>query len=300
MAVVDTCRWFVSTGGRLSYDGRSLTTTTTNNNPAPTKAASARFSSEEPHKASVMTKSSRPRPSRAVPSSFAPPVHFTSQFNAFGAIERGQGAFQVRCLLQWLTKPRTFVFMTLCLLLVPPLWFSSRRSAQAPAAPAFPVELRKGRRAQLRAPTGSGIETSSSSTPEELVPPPAVGAKKIRESAAAIDERPTAAWVTPVPPHRAPGNEGGREDRRHGGRKGETKPSTRPAVLPVEVFRDVPPEECLRSPLWEKKVDPSDYEFGCDEINVSRSQLARAESWCIVFHPSLNVVGLIVPPFCWG
>eukprot|EP00752_Nemacystus_decipiens_P007117 g6375.t1 len=33
-----------------------------------------------------------------------------------------------------------------------------------------------------------------------------------------------------------------------------------------EVFRDVPPEECLQSPLWRKRVDPSDYEFGCDEI----------------------------------
>ena len=45
--------------------------------------------------------------------------------------------------------------------------------------------------------------------------------------------------------------------------------SWKPPVLPVEVFRDVPPEECVRNPLWEKKVDPTDYEFGCEEINVS-------------------------------
>ncbi|CAM9809401.1 unnamed protein product, partial [Ectocarpus sp. 6 AP-2014] len=40
----------------------------------------------------------------------------------------------------------------------------------------------------------------------------------------------------------------------------------KPPVLPVEVVRDVPPEECLRNPLWDKVVDESSYEFGCDEI----------------------------------
>lgn len=47
-----------------------------------------------------------------------------------------------------------------------------------------------------------------------------------------------------------------------------TVPPWKPPVLPPEVFREVPPEECSRSELFEKIVDPSDYEFGCDEIEV--------------------------------
>ncbi|CAN0085877.1 unnamed protein product, partial [Ectocarpus fasciculatus] len=44
-------------------------------------------------------------------------------------------------------------------------------------------------------------------------------------------------------------------------------PPRQPAVLPLEVASDVPPEEeCLPSPLCEKRVDPSKYEFGCEEI----------------------------------
>lgn len=41
-----------------------------------------------------------------------------------------------------------------------------------------------------------------------------------------------------------------------------------PPVLPPEVFREVPPVECTPSSLLEKVVDPSDYEYGCDEIEV--------------------------------
>lgn len=29
-----------------------------------------------------------------------------------------------------------------------------------------------------------------------------------------------------------------------------------------------PPLECVRNPLYDQKVDPSQYEFGCDEIKV--------------------------------
>ncbi|CAN0426349.1 unnamed protein product, partial [Ectocarpus sp. 8 AP-2014] len=52
----------------------------------------------------------------------------------------------------------------------------------------------------------------------------------------------------------------------------DTVPSWKPAVLPLEVAKDAPPdrgEECLPSPLCEKRIDPSKYEFGCEEIEVS-------------------------------
>jgi len=54
-------------------------------------------------------------------------------------------------------------------------------------------------------------------------------------------------------------------------------------VLPVEVFRDVPEAECIPSPLLEKRVDPSTYEFGCDEIQVSmavRVFRVWVRGWC--------------------
>lgn len=47
-----------------------------------------------------------------------------------------------------------------------------------------------------------------------------------------------------------------------------TVPPWKAPVLPPEVFREVPPELCSPSKLTEKIVDPSDYEFGCDEIEV--------------------------------
>lgn len=50
----------------------------------------------------------------------------------------------------------------------------------------------------------------------------------------------------------------------------QTVPPRTPPVLPPEVFREVPPEECSPSSLSEKTVDPSEYEFGCDEIEVRR------------------------------
>ena len=203
-------------------------------------------------------KSSRPRPSRAAPSSFAAPANFATKFNAFAAIERrGTGAFQVRCLLQWLTRPRTFVFMTLLLLVVPPLWFASRTAAPSP--PPFAVE-----KTQLRASPRNQAEPPAVST-EERAPSPPAGAGRVKELAPAKRSK-----AEPLTPERASGRE---EDRIHGERSGGRreegkKPSWKPPVLPVEVFRDVPPEECVRSPLWEKKVDPTDYEFGCKEINV--------------------------------
>lgn len=58
------------------------------------------------------------------------------------------------------------------------------------------------------------------------------------------------------------------------GRQSEPEPPWQPPVLPPEVFREVPSEECAPSELLEKTVDPSDYEFGCDEIEV-RSQALR-------------------------
>lgn len=47
--------------------------------------------------------------------------------------------------------------------------------------------------------------------------------------------------------------------------------SHRTPELPPEVFREVPAEECLPSPLWEKRVDPSEYEFGCEDIEVRQA-----------------------------
>lgn len=133
-------------------------------------------------------KGDRSRLSRAPRAWFGPSSNFAARYNAFAIIEREKGTFEVRGLVQLLTRPRTFTLVAVFLLLAPPLWFASRT-----AVPVIPV-------------------------------------------AAELEER--------IP------------------------------VLPVETFRDVPPEECLRSPLWNKKVDPSEYEFGCEKINVSHVQLA--------------------------
>lgn len=46
----------------------------------------------------------------------------------------------------------------------------------------------------------------------------------------------------------------------------------KPPVLPPEVFREVPPEECEPSSLTDKIVHPSEYEFGCDEIEVTKKE----------------------------
>ncbi|CAM9808983.1 unnamed protein product [Ectocarpus sp. 6 AP-2014] len=49
----------------------------------------------------------------------------------------------------------------------------------------------------------------------------------------------------------------------------DTVPPGKLAVLPLEVAKEAPPdrgEECLPNPLCEKRVDPSKFEFGCDEI----------------------------------
>eukprot|EP00903_Cladosiphon_okamuranus_P005886 g5821.t1 len=184
-------------------------------------------------------------------------------FNALAAINRGDGRFHARCLLQWLARPGTFVFMAVCLLLAPSLWFASQAREKAPV---FRTELEreKGRPTLLRVPPKKEVGIS---VVQEIVPRPAAGAERVKEATAA---RATAARTTavPVPPAQPSGREDSKGHRGHRGLKEYVKPSWQPPVLPMEVFRDVPPDECLRSPLWEKKVDPSEYEFGCDEINA--------------------------------
>lgn len=234
------------------------------------------------HKAFLM-KSGRPRRSRAAPASFAPAVNFATKFNAFSAIERERGTFHVRCLLQWFTRPTTFVFTALCLLVAPSLWFTSRSTAPAPP---FPVKREGRRRAQLlRAPPRNGVWTAVMSPAEEITLPTPAEAERLKEPSTV--GRPTKAPQTPVPSALASGR---RENRGPGGhsrelREDKKKSSRTPPVLPVEVFRDVPPEECVRSPLWEKRVDASKYEFGCEEINVSHAKLLYRMLRCYVALP---------------
>lgn len=134
--------------------------------------------------------SKRHRRSRAPPPSFAPPVHFTSQLNALAALKRGNGRFQARHLFQLLTRS-TFVFMALCLLLAPSLWFSSPTTDPSPAFRAE-LELEQGKRTLLRVPSRNGVGTSVA---EETVPPPAVGVLRVPTA----EERATAAWIMDHP-----------------------------------------------------------------------------------------------------
>lgn len=67
-------------------------------------------------------------------------------------------------------------------------------------------------------------------------------------------------------------------------------------MLPAEVVRDVPEEEeCLPSPLWRKRVNPADYEFGCDEIFVSLSHAYKC-----IFSRSLGSTVCSGVVFCSG
>ncbi|CAB1119436.1 unnamed protein product [Ectocarpus sp. CCAP 1310/34] len=68
----------------------------------------------------------------------------------------------------------------------------------------------------------------------------------------------------------------------------------KPAVLPLEEAKDAPPdrgEECLPSPLCEKRVDPSKFEFGCEEIE---SMLADEKK--LIGHGNIRDVYLVE----WG
>ena len=200
-----------------------------------------------------------------MPSSHAPSVNFATKFNAFSA-ERG--TLQARRLLQCLARPTTFLLMALCLLVAPSVWFISRPTARVPPSD---FELEGQRPTQVRALRTTGFETATISPAADMIFSPIAGAESVKEPTTAT--RATPVSLTPVPPTLAPGREENSKHGRHERHSSEVRDymrsSWKPPVLPVEVFRDVPPEECVRNPLWEKKVDPTDYEFGCEEINVS-------------------------------
>lgn len=152
-----------------------------------------------------------------------------------------------------------------CLLVAPPLWFVSRH---AQPIPDFVAEL-EGARQKLRR-ASSQQETvatedllSIESAPSPARPEPERVSSELVQGGA----------PTPLIPQDELQDQPS-DDRKIMAGIPETSetaalPSWEPPVLPAEVFRDVPPEECLQSPLWTKSVNPSDYEFGCDEILVS-------------------------------
>lgn len=204
-------------------------------------------------------------------SSYAP--DFSKRYKNNIARSRQGGSVQ-RFLLRWLRRPSTFLLTGFCLLVIPPLWFVSRH---AEPTPDFIPELDGGGKNNLRAPATRETRRTEESPPAETVRLPAAPPEPERVKVPNVAARATAAPPPPPPPPTAPPSQDLRKEnerikRKHSEwhRKATMSP-WRPPVLPVEMFRDVPPEECLRSPLTEKRVNPSDYEFGCEEIYVSKA-----------------------------
>lgn len=56
----------------------------------------------------------------------------------------------------------------------------------------------------------------------------------------------------------------------------DTVEAARPTYVKRHLGKLVWEKDCVESPLWQKKVDPAKYEYGCDEIEV-RAQEGHAE-----------------------
>lgn len=210
-------------------------------------------------------------------SSYAP--DFSKRYKNVARSRRGSVQ---RLVLRWLRTPSTFLLTGFCLLVIPPLWFVSRH---AEPTLDFIAELDGGGgKGNLR--TSSNERTRRTAVEEESPPAgatvrplPLPKPERVIDQAPTVRVRATAAPPPPPPPPpTAPpaaqedlDKENERIKRKHSEwRRKATMSPWQPPVLPVEVFRDVPPEECLRNPLVEKRVDASDYEFGCEEIYVSK------------------------------
>lgn len=173
---------------------------------------------------------------------------------------KGKAIFSERRLLaEWLRRPSIFLLALFCLLVAPPLWVVSRTGAPTPA---FIAELEGGR---PRLPRASSQHQQTATKIEDF--PPIEDTPRPREpervkSSSGVDINPSSLRVTHDELLAQPSD---RESLGHSERTSEAPVVT----LPAEVFRDVPAQECLQSPLWRQRVDPSDYEFGCDDIYVS-------------------------------
>lgn len=165
----------------------------------------------------------------------------TGSVGASGAGGDGAGGKQllVRFLVRSITNPRTLVLGLVAFVMAPSLYLFSRSA-----------DWKKGSGVgRLAEPQGSAgdADLGSRHQPPTLRPLPTLPRQEEAEQHA--NER-TAAETSTTPP-------------------------LKPPALPVEVFREVPPEECLPSPLWEKNVDPAEYEFGCREIEVRGRETKR-------------------------
>ena len=177
---------------------------------------------------------------------------------------KGRAIFSERRLLaEWLRRPSVFLLALFCLLVAPPLWFVSRTDAPTPA---FIAEL-EGERPRL--PRASSQHQQTAKKIEDFppiiegTPRPREPAERVKSASGGVDINPSSLRVTHDELLAQPSDQ--RESLGHSERTSEAPVVT----LPAEVFRDVPAQECLQSPLWRKRVDPSDYEFGCDDIYVS-------------------------------
>ena len=221
----------------------------------------------------------------------------------FKSLARSRRGSVHRLLFRWLRRPSTFLLTGFCLLVVPPLWFVSRHTE--PTSDFIVGDLDGGVRNNLRTSSAQETRRTEESSPTEPVrlPPPPPEPERVKVAARATPvptpPPPLPPPIAPPPPPTPPpqqnldeknedlDKENERIKRKHSEwRRKATMSPWQPPVLPVEVFRDVPPEECLRSPLAEKRVNPSDYEFGCEDIYVSvqRSLLAMpcaANTWSI-------------------
>lgn len=175
---------------------------------------------------------------------------------------RSKGSFsQPNLLLRWFRRPSIFLLALFCLLIAPSLWFVSRTVAPTPA---FVAELEAGRQKKL---SGASTKQETVTAQDELLPIKGTTANSVSEP----DRVKVSRQVVSVgkSPPRAPQDELLVQAPGEQNNTGNPEKTWETPEMPAEVFRDVPPEECLPSPLWNKRVDPSDYEFGCDEIFVS-------------------------------
>lgn len=199
---------------------------------------------------SDMSSNSRARASPASPA-LMPAVGFPKRHkysNNKGNFRRHQVLFR------WLRRPSAFLVVTFCLLVTPPLWFVSRTAVPVPA---FVAELEGGRTKLLRASSRKQVPSI-----EAGIPPVPARHQEPEEGVRVPSER--VGHEAPTPLRASEEKNTGRMEWRRA-----TLSPWKPPVLPAEVFRDVPEEECIPSPLLRKKVNPSDYEFGCEEIYVS-------------------------------
>lgn len=207
-----------------------------------------------------------------------PPAPSKPKRHSRFAAKRGSISAGKRPVFRWLRRSNTFLLTAIGLLVAPTLWFMSRTTT--PQVP--PTAEDERGQTHLRS-TPSGQETGKAvlRPPAEHVNPRSPTPGKPEKPGAGQQPRPpppppptqaSPKQPPPPPPKEHSGKEKKKKEKkkhRHLGK--ETSSPWKPPVLPAEVFRDVPPEECLPNSLVNKKVDPSVYEFSCEEIEVSHA-----------------------------